>query len=165
MTWATAIPSACSDRPERGASWYGLRSDQLGVEQGPCDKPAEHEPTDVREERHAVSFRRRGEERIVGFEELVEEPAAQVEPGGITMNTSTSVLMRAWGTARERPSTANAPLAPSIGTRASASERSQVIAVCTPSRRTAGDMKAGSEAAKASRRSSRRWRGKHVAER
>ena len=47
----------------------------------PSNEDAEHEASDVREERHASSIRLRAEDAYVRFVQLVQEPEAEEEPG------------------------------------------------------------------------------------
>ena len=62
------------------ASLSGYRRERSGhglgriprSEQRPRDDPTEHEPADMRKERYAASLRRRGEECVVRFVELIE---------------------------------------------------------------------------------------------
>jgi hypothetical protein len=78
----------------RRALWH----DPPGVEQGQGDEGAEGEAADVREEGDAPAVRRCRGEAGVTLDELVDEPAAEVEPGrDLDEEESTSVRMRALG--------------------------------------------------------------------
>jgi hypothetical protein len=116
-----------------GSSRRFLGCDSPGIEQRHRYDDSEDEAADVREERHAASVRRCRREAGVRFDELVDEPAAEVDPGRDLDDEDEQQRadVRAWIENDEGRTAAIAPLAPSVGTRAAAAvPKSSVTAVC-----------------------------------
>src|SRR5512133_3822981 len=81
ITCSVRSSSPFASESKCGSSRRFLGCDSSGVEQRHRYDDAEDEAADVREERHAASVRRRRRATRARFDELVDDPAAEVDPG------------------------------------------------------------------------------------